>query len=188
MSDQEFHLRKLIESLEAENAALRAAIKRLRVAWDSVDSTTLSRERLDEAIIDVLREVPAQFVCDGIVTDVYPVKLEDIVVVPEDKPSDSMLDDCIAELEGENESLKVENAALRADNAATSALVLELRAKEYSERTQAVCLEKENAALRAALIQAEKDMGECVDTGKLPAWSLDCIRAAIDAARAKEQK
>jgi len=47
--------------------------------------------------------------------------------------------------------LERENAALRADNAAAHALVLYLRSKEYAERTLAVKLEKENAALRAAL-------------------------------------
>lgn len=41
-----------------------------------------------------------------------------------------------------------ENAALRADNQAAHALVIDLRAKEHSERTLAVKLERENAALR----------------------------------------
>jgi hypothetical protein len=47
------------------------------------------------------------------------------------------------------DALEAENAALRADNAAAHALVLDLRAKEHSERTLAVRLEKEHAALRA---------------------------------------
>jgi hypothetical protein len=49
--------------------------------------------------------------------------------------------------------LERENAALRADNQAAHALVLDLRAKEHSERTLAVKLEKENAALRALLLR-----------------------------------
>lgn len=47
-------------------------------------------------------------------------------------------------------------------------------------------LERENAALRDALVQAKDDMEKCMETGKLPAWSLDCVRAALNAAR-KEQ-
>jgi hypothetical protein len=54
-------------------------------------------------------------------------------------------------------------------------------------------LERENVALRAdkerlmqALHEAEQNMARCLDEGKLPAWSLDCLRAALDAAR-KEQ-
>lgn len=49
------------------------------------------------------------------------------------------------------ERLERYNAALRADNQAAHALVLDLRAKEHSERTLAVKLEKENAALRDAI-------------------------------------
>lgn len=47
-------------------------------------------------------------------------------------------------------------------------------------------LKRENIALRAqneelfnGLVAAERDMGECLNNGKLPAWSLDCVRAVI---------
>lgn len=44
-------------------------------------------------------------------------------------------------------------------------------------------LQKQNEELLAGLIQAEEDMGKCLNEGKLPAWSLDCVRAVISATK-----
>ncbi len=67
--------------------------------------------------------------------------------------------------------------------------------EEFVQADFARELERENAALRAdkeqlmqALYEAEQNMARCLDEGKLPAWSLDCLRAAIDAARKEQPK
>ena len=84
--------------------------------------------------------------------------------------------------------LERENAALRADNQAAHALVIDLRAKEHSERTLAVKLEKENAALRA-----DKERLDWMQTITGSEWAyrqlannLGLTRYDIDVARKKE--
>ena len=102
------------------------------------------------------------------------------------------------------EKLELENAALREkvddwENAVLHAL------DHRSDEQHCTCvaplvgkvkqLQRENAALRVdkerlmqALIEAEQNMARCLDEGKLPAWSLDCLRAALDAARKEKPK
>ena len=78
--------------------------------------------------------------------------------------------------------LKKENATLRADNQAAHALVLDLRAKEHSERTLAVKLEKDNAELRADKERLNFMLNAGIGRDLSAVW-----RAAIDAARKEVQ-
>jgi len=75
-----------IAELEDENAALLRENAALRALLSEVHLVLFDNHHERDAIIKKLNsQIPKQFICDGIATDVYAARLEDIVVVREEE-------------------------------------------------------------------------------------------------------